>query len=74
MDATKTFRDNVNRSMESQNLSQVELSKRMGVARPHLNRILRGVNQPSLELAARIAEAIGVPLSELVEIEQKVAS
>lgn len=74
MDTTARFRINVNRSMKTQNVSQVELAKRTGVTRPHLNRVLNGVNLPSLELAAKIAEAIGVPLSDLVATRQSVAS
>jgi putative transcriptional regulator len=38
-----------------------------GVSRVYLSRIIHGKSVPTLEVAARIADALGIPLSDLLE-------
>lgn len=47
-------------------ISQRALASKLSTSQPHINKILKGDTQPSLELADRIADAVGVELSDLV--------
>jgi transcriptional regulator with XRE-family HTH domain len=51
---------------ERRGVSQSELARRTGVARTHLIAIEQGRHEPSLDLLARIAEALKYRLAELV--------
>jgi len=46
-------------------LSQGELAERVGLSRTSITNIEKGIQQPSLKLAVRLADEVGVPLSEL---------
>lgn len=58
-------------------LSQAELGARVGipedVASTRVNRYERGVHEPSLETAERMAEALGIPLPALVSRDDGLA-
>ena len=60
------FRENVRLAMSKQGITQRALADRLGTKHPHVNRILSGKTQPSLELADRIADALGMSLRDLV--------
>jgi len=47
------------------NMSQVELAKRAQISRPHLSNIENGEAQPTIDVALRIADALGVPVSSI---------
>jgi transcriptional regulator with XRE-family HTH domain len=47
-------------------LTQVALAERVGVDHKTIHRIEYAISDPSLGLLLRIADAIGVPLAELV--------
>lgn len=64
--AFSTFSRNLRRVMEKRGLSQREIAERAGTKHPNVNRILSGKQVPTLELADRLADAAGVPLSELL--------
>jgi transcriptional regulator with XRE-family HTH domain len=46
-------------------IAQFELAERAGISRSHMNKIEKGVEQPAIETAARIARALGVPLAAI---------
>jgi transcriptional regulator with XRE-family HTH domain len=53
---------------EAKGLSQVELAKQAKVARPYLVRLESGERKnPSLDILKRLAKALGVPVTELLE-------
>ncbi len=46
----------------SQNLTQVELSKRTGIAQSDISKLEKGVRNPSLETLKRLANGLGMQL------------
>jgi putative transcriptional regulator len=51
-------------------MTQQELADRVGVTRQTILSIERGRYNPSIGLALRLAEAFGVPVEELFEIDR----
>lgn len=49
-------------------MTQLELAERAGVSRQTIIAVEAGKYAPSLELAFRIAEAFGVPITQVFEI------
>lgn len=66
MYSSQLFRDNMRTTMSNLGMTQRALAKTLGTKHPHINRILSGKTQPSLELADRIADALGMPLPDLI--------
>lgn len=64
--ATAMFRQRLREAMERKGVSQRELAERVGTQHPGINRILAGKQTPSLDLADRLADAVGVPLDQLL--------
>jgi transcriptional regulator with XRE-family HTH domain len=58
---------NVQNLRRGQGLSQEELADRAGIHQSYLSDIERGRRNPSLLVLARVAEALGVDLEELVK-------
>jgi DNA-binding phage protein len=52
----------VRKRMEATGMSMTELSRRTGLARAHVYRLLSGANTPSLRNAEAIASAVGMRL------------
>lgn len=53
--------------MASKKLSNADLSRRTGIAPPHISRILSGErNDPALSTAERIAQALTCPLKSII--------
>ena len=53
---------------ETKSLTQIELAKRANVSQGYLAAIERGLKRnPSLEVLRRLAKALGVPVTELLE-------
>jgi putative transcriptional regulator len=52
-------------------MTQQELAERAGVSRQTILAVEAGKYSPSLELAFRIAEAFGVPITEVFGIERQ---
>jgi transcriptional regulator with XRE-family HTH domain len=48
-------------------LSQEDLAAKAGVDRTYMSGVERGVRNPSLRTAERVADALGVPLHQLLE-------
>lgn len=64
--ATKQFIDSVGREMKRQGLTQVQLAERAGMLVAQLNYILQTKGTVTLRMVGRIAEALNVPVSELL--------
>lgn len=67
MNATKQFRDRLRDAMERKKISQRDLAKIASTSYAGLNRILQGKQVPTLDVADRLADAVGVSLSTLTE-------
>lgn len=54
-------------------MSQIELAKKVGVSQPVLSRIEKNQSNPSVDLAIKLAQALGVGLDDifLPELETK---
>jgi transcriptional regulator with XRE-family HTH domain len=48
-------------------LTQVELAKKVGVHKMTISRLERGDRQPSMQMLQRLAKALGVPVTKLLE-------
>ncbi|UOF89863.1 helix-turn-helix domain-containing protein [Fodinisporobacter ferrooxydans] len=51
------------------NWTQKELSKRCGISTPHISSIERGKRNPSLQYAARLSQALDVPIQYFCDVE-----
>lgn len=54
------------------NISQRELARRINVTGQSISKIELGTGMPSMSMLANIANALNVPVSELIENEEKV--
>lgn len=52
---------------ENAGLSQLALAQRVGIDRSHISKLETGETDGSLKTVKKIAEALGVPLSVLLE-------
>jgi len=53
------------------NITQEELAQRAGVTRQAIIAIERGKNDPSLELAFKLARILDMPIEEMFEYERQ---
>lgn len=53
--------------LEKKGISQVELSKILGVSTVSVNLWLQNKSEPSLKMTLKICEALNITLNELVE-------
>jgi transcriptional regulator with XRE-family HTH domain len=70
--AVKKFGEKVRSYRGKFGITQEELGFRSGLDRTYISGIERGLRNPSITAAARIAEAIGVPLIDLLLKPQKI--
>jgi transcriptional regulator with XRE-family HTH domain len=61
------MRQRIVRLRKARKLSGYMLAKRAGIARSHLLAIESGKTDPSVGTLAKIAAALGVPMTELLE-------
>lgn len=62
-----TLADQLRQQRERRGWTQLELSRRSGVPQPSISRIEAGDRlQPRVQLVARLAKALGVPVEYLV--------
>lgn len=59
--------EKVKKLLEVHNLTQEQLAERVGLSKAMTCYILKGFKNPSLEVAKRIADTLGVTLDELVK-------
>jgi transcriptional regulator with XRE-family HTH domain len=75
---TKTFQAKFGSIVRSQRLSaglsQEELAHRSGLHRTYVTDVERGARNPSLNSIKKLSDALGVPLSELFALVEKVKS
>lgn len=50
---------------ESKKMSQAELAKAVGISRPYLSDIERGISDPTTKIARRICEVLGRPFEDV---------
>lgn len=67
MDSLKNFRVNVAIAMRAKGMSYRALAEAAGMGYPFLNRIVTGKANPSIDVADKLADALGVQLSQLLE-------
>jgi len=72
--AADTFRDNLRHIMEVRGVSQRELALRANTSHPGINRILQGKQTPTIDLADRLADALEIPLSALLQKKSRKAA
>jgi transcriptional regulator with XRE-family HTH domain len=66
MQAAKTFRLRLREAMEIKQISQRKLAEKAKTGYSGINRILQGEQTPTLEVADRLADAVGVRLVDLL--------
>lgn len=66
MDVVTLFGKNVRAMRERASLSQEELAFRAGMKRSYLSDLERGTRNPSIRSLGRLAEALGIPPSQLL--------
>ncbi len=57
--------NNIKACRAKENISQEELAKRAQISRPHLSNIENGEAQPTIDVAIRIADALGKKVSDI---------
>jgi transcriptional regulator with XRE-family HTH domain len=67
---SKDFGNAVRRRRTAAGLSQEKLAESAGLHPTYVSMVERGVRNPTLDVAARIAKALKVPLPRLVEEAQ----
>lgn len=67
MDVRRKFGKRLRELREAEGWSQEEFADRAGLHRTYVSAVERGVRNPTLSVLARIAKALGMTLSELVQ-------
>ncbi|WP_371378330.1 helix-turn-helix domain-containing protein [Sporomusa aerivorans] len=57
---------NLTKIMKLKDMSGYELAKRSDVSQSHISDIIHGKKQPTLPVAKRIADALGVTIDDLI--------
>lgn len=65
-DVAKRIGSRVKALRQQRRLTQAQLAALAGLQRPNIARLEAGVHVPSILLLERLAQALGVPLSELI--------
>lgn len=66
MDVGRRVGANIKRLRREQGISQEELADRAGMHRTFISQIERAVKNPTIQTLDKIAQALGVPLTEIV--------
>ena len=67
LSAREVFARNVRRVRRLKDISQESLALDLGMSRPYLSSVERGARNVSVDNMGRLADALGVPLSDLVD-------
>jgi len=62
------FSDNLRALLSSHNVSQKELAEKIGTTETSMSRYVNGERKPNIEVAVKIANALGVGIEELVRV------
>jgi transcriptional regulator with XRE-family HTH domain len=68
--AREVFARNVRRARRLKDISQESLALELGMSRPYLSSVERGTRNVSVDNMGRLADALGVPLRDLVDPEK----
>jgi len=68
--AREVFARNVRRARRLKDLSQESLALELGMSRPYLSSVERGTRNVSIDNMGKLADALGVPLRDLVDPER----
>jgi len=68
--AREVFARNVRRARRLKDISQESLALELGMSRPYLSSVERGVRNVSIDNMGRLADALGIPLRDLVDPEK----
>lgn len=63
----KIFADNLSRLLDKNNITQLELAKRMGVAASSVSSWCNGEKMPRMDKVEWMADFFGVPITHLIE-------
>ncbi len=69
-----TFPENLKYYRQRKNLSQEELGRLIGVSGVTIMRYEKGLRQPKLEIIKRIANALKIPVANLIDINSPIIS
>ena len=67
----QNFRDNLKLAMRLAGLSQRGLAEKADLSYPYVNRVLTGKSDPTLSVCDKIADALGLKLSDLITAERR---
>ena len=67
MDHLEAFRQNLRRMAAEKNLTQKEIAIRADISEQHVNMIMNRRRNPTLYVAVKLAHALGVTLTEMLE-------
>jgi len=73
-DFARTVKANISRVLEDQGVSKNELSRRTGISQPNMVTLLNGDREIQTDTIQKIADALGVKVSELVLEHEHAAS
>ena len=62
--------DQIRRVRKAAHVTQEELAKRIGVNRALISKYETGIIEPSVSQLQKIASALGVPMMELLDLEE----
>lgn len=71
--AAEAFRENVVEMAREQGMSMSTLAELSGTSQANMSRIVNGHEKVTIQRAERISQALGVPLSEILRLSQKIA-
>ena len=69
IDVTKKFANKLKKIREERNLSQEDLALLCGIDRTYIGRIERLERKPTIVILEKIANGLGIKLSELVDFD-----
>jgi putative transcriptional regulator len=59
------MKNNIQKILNEKEMTQRELSEKVGVKREYINRIIKGAITPTIPLGIRIAKALGKEMDEV---------
>jgi transcriptional regulator with XRE-family HTH domain len=65
--STRTYR-NLTSYLAETGMNQVELAAMLGKSQPYISKLIRGLHQPPLDEALRIAAKCRIPVESLVSV------
>lgn len=68
----EAFRENLADEIERREIVLQTMADELGMSRPGLSRVIHGHDGITIERAERIADYLGVPLTRLLRIREKV--